>query len=75
MIENVFIKLYLLTIFVHFSHSNPRAKKISRLECTIDEKKDFTNPQNVYECEQFQKCCLEYGQPSCCEHKLIHQIM
>lgn len=77
MIERFLIKLLcLLSIFFNLSHSQPRAKnRIPRIECTIDEKKGVNNPLNIYQCEKFQKCCLEYGKPSCCGLKSIHQIM
>ncbi|GIX87806.1 uncharacterized protein CEXT_705131 [Caerostris extrusa] len=35
----------------------------------IDSEKGWYDMDNVYTCEENQRCCKEYGNPSCCAEK------
>lgn len=48
---------------------------LGKLDCLIDYSKGYSLASNIYQCADGQKCCLEYGQPSCCASKATLQIM
>lgn len=52
-----------------------KIKKSDKIDCLIDSSKGFNDPQNVYQCQLFQVCCLEYNQASCCGYKPTRQIV
>ncbi|XP_013782589.1 uncharacterized protein LOC106466833 [Limulus polyphemus] len=38
-------------------------------DCMVDESKGWFVTNNVYQCQESQQCCREYGKPSCCGEK------
>ncbi|XP_074594397.1 uncharacterized protein LOC141849815 [Brevipalpus obovatus] len=52
-----------------------KVKKSDKIDCLIVTDKGFGDPQNVYQCETFQVCCIEYNKPSCCGVKPTAQII
>ncbi|KFM69199.1 hypothetical protein X975_22081, partial [Stegodyphus mimosarum] len=41
----------------------------AKKDCMIDSEKGWFDMDNVYTCEDNQRCCKEYGNPSCCAEK------
>ncbi|GIY35505.1 uncharacterized protein CDAR_239671 [Caerostris darwini] len=41
----------------------------NKKDCMIDSEKGWYDMDNVYTCEENQRCCKEYGNPSCCAEK------
>lgn len=42
---------------------------LAKKDCMIDEAVGWFEMDNVYTCEENQRCCKEYGNPSCCAEK------
>ncbi|KAF8784794.1 uncharacterized protein LOC129958923 [Argiope bruennichi] len=41
----------------------------AKKDCMIDSEIGWYDIDNVYTCEENQRCCKEYGNPSCCAEK------
>ncbi|XP_028966443.1 uncharacterized protein LOC100897291 [Galendromus occidentalis] len=66
-----------LVCCIALAGAGPAASKgdVAKKECMIDASKGWFDPSNVYSCLSAQKCCKEYGKPSCCASKPTLEIV